>query len=79
VQPSLQQVTTTTTDVSVAQKNNPFFRPYCKLFSTILDHHRPQAIVCCCCLLENDFALAFVVGGVFIFGGQVSCMIENGW
>jgi hypothetical protein len=29
--------------------------------------------------LENDFALAFDVGGVFFGGGQVSCMIENGW
>ncbi len=59
-------------------KKQSFFRPDCKLFSTILDHHRPQAIVCCLSL-ENDFALAFDVGGVFFGGGQVSCMIENGW
>jgi hypothetical protein len=52
------------------------------ILQTVLDHSRPPSTASNCLLLlllENDFALAFVVGGVFVFGGQVSCMIENGW
>jgi hypothetical protein len=51
------------------------------ILQTVLDHSRPPSTAsnCLLLLLENDFALAFVVGGVFVFGGQVSCMIESGW
>jgi hypothetical protein len=67
VQPSLQQVTTTTTDVSIAQKNNPFFdqtancsRP----FSTTID--RKQLFVVCRWRMILRWLLMWVV---FFLGG----------
>jgi hypothetical protein len=40
------------------------------ILQTVLDHSRPPSTAsnCLLLLLENDFALAFVVGGVFFWG-----------